>query len=102
LSRLEIDVDFLPVDKLYFEFIKDKLSLPALDIKQKNPTKNTLKSIVKIAFSKDKAKGYFVNGILIFVFSFLYPFRNYYLIFSLVLFLFALICLFEPLKFIDN
>ncbi len=102
LSGIDVEVEFLSVDKLYFEYIKDKAALPSLDIKQKNPTKNTLKSIVKIAFSKSKAKGYFINGILIFIFSFLYPFKNYYLVFSLVLFLFALVCVFEPFRAIDS
>ena len=102
LSAIDIKVEFLSIEKLYFDFIKNKCKMPIIDIKQKNPTKNTLKSIAKIAFTKDKAKGYFINGILIFIFSFLYPFKNYYLIFSLILFAFALVCIFEPFKLIDN
>ncbi len=83
---------------LYFEYTKDKHKLPEFIFKQKNPTHNTLKSVLKVALSKDNARGYFVNGILIFIFSFLYPFKNYYMIFSLALFVISLICLIQPFK----
>ena len=102
LENIEEKVKFISYSEIYFDYVKDKLPLPTSSIKQKNPTKNTLKGLVKIAFSKDKAKGYFVNGILIFLFSFLYPFKNYYRIFSLVLFVFAIVCTFKHNKIIDN
>ena len=102
LENSAINVKFISYSEIYFDYVKGKLPLPTSPIKQKNPTKNTLKSLVKIAFAKDKAKGYFVNGILIFLFSFLYPFKNYYRIFSLVLFVFAIVCTFKNSKIIDN
>lgn len=102
LSSIQTKIEFISISTLYFKYIKEKYPLPMLDIQQKNPTKNTFKRLVKIAFTKDKAKRYFTNGILIFLFSFLYPFKNYYLIFSLVLFIFAIMCIFEPFKTIDN
>ncbi len=98
IKTQEEKISIINYTTLYFEYIKDKCKLPEYIFKQKNPTRNTLKSVLKIALSKDKARGYFVNGILIFLFSFLYPFKNYYMIFSLALFVISLICIFQPFK----
>ena len=98
LSNLKEKITIITYKELYFEYIKDKFALPNPIYEEKAPTKNTLGRIAKIAFARNKAKGYFVNGILIFAFSFIYPFKNYYLIFSLGLFILALTCLFEPFK----
>ncbi len=98
LANIDVKVKIFDFADVYFHFIKDKCDLPTPAFVEKNPTKNTFKSLAKIAFAKPKAKGYFINGIIIFIFSFLYPFRNYYIICSLVLFIMALTCLFEPFK----
>lgn len=96
LTTLEEKITVINISNLYFDYIKDNIAMPKSIYKQKNPTKNTLKSLAKVAFTKKTSKGYFVNGIVIFLFSFLYPFRGYYLVYSLVLFVLSLISYFEP------
>lgn len=93
-------VSFITYADIYFKYIKDKKELPIIN--KKNITKNTLKSLFKLALSRRNSKGYFVNGIIIFIFSFLYPFQSYYLVFSLLLFSLALVSYFEPFKTISS
>lgn len=98
LSCLNEQIEFIDIQALYFGYIKDKHPMPVSIINKKNPTKNTFKSLYKVAFTKKTSKGYFFNGIIIFLFSFIYPFKNYYLVYSLFLFLLSLISYFEPFK----
>ncbi len=98
LSTLEYKISLISYKDLYFDYIKDKVPLPQSIYKQKKPTKNTFASLIRLALSKKNAKGYFVNGIIIFLFSFLYQYRGYYLLFSLGLFILALVSYLEPFK----
>lgn len=98
LPSLNDPVEFIDIQTLYFGYVKDKHPMPVGIINKKNPTKNTFKSLCKVAFTKKTSKGYFFNGIIIFLFSFIYPYQNYYLVYSLFLFLLSLISYFEPFK----
>lgn len=98
LETLNTPIKHISIEELYFNHIKDWAPLPTLNIKQKNPNKNTFKQLFRLALSKDKSKKYFFNGILIMVFSFIYPFHNYYFVFSLILFTLAVVSFFEPFK----
>ena len=55
--------------------------------------KKVFKELFAYAFKRERFKSYFILAVIMFLFSFISPFKNYYLIFSAVLFMFCLFSL---------
>lgn len=66
-----------------------------------SPPKLSLKDILKNIFAPQKAKSYFVCGLILLFSSIVLPYNFYYIIFGSMLMLFALICKILP-KFIGH
>jgi len=76
---------------LYALMKKYNLYPPILYTEKQN--KKHIKELFLYTFNRDRFKGYFILGAVMFLFSFISPFRNYYLSFSAVLFIFCLFTL---------
>lgn len=64
--------------------------------------KRRLKEFLLYAFDRKRFKGYFFLGLIMFGFSYISPFKIYYLIFSALLFIFSAISLIKKTKKIES
>lgn len=75
-----------------FAAIKKYGAFPECIMESKRP-KSGFKEFLSKAFERDKFKGYFFIGVIMFAFSFISPFKTYYLVASVVLFAFSALSL---------
>ncbi len=88
-------VELINLEQLYQIFNQNSISINTDHI-DLNKTKITLKELLKNSVSRDKAKGYFVSGLVLLFTSIIIPYRIYYVVFSSILFLLSLICRLKP------
>lgn len=56
-------------------------------------TKNSFKKVLAYAFNRTRFKNYFFLGLIMYLFSYITPFKMYYLVFSAFLFTLSLFCM---------
>lgn len=86
----DVNIKVLADLEVYY-FLKKAESLPKIEKLPK--AKPDFSKILKRAFSRKNFKGYFMCAIILFLFSFITPFKFYYRICTIALLFFSLICL---------
>ena len=79
---------------IYLKLIEPTQIFPEIAIEAPTKEKITLARLKKYAFERKRAKSYFFCGIVLLFSSYFVPLRIYYLIFSGLMFISALICIF--------
>lgn len=78
-----------------YRLFKQADMLPAEALKEPAPTrKEKLRALLKPVFTRKRAPKYFFFGMAFLLFSFLVPYKLYYILFGTALTLFSLVCLF--------
>jgi len=78
-----------------YKFMKKYNSLPSNEIEQVKKTKYKFKDFLYIAFNKSKTKRYFFTGIIFLISSIFMRYNIYYLVFTTLMFLFAMFSFFN-------
>lgn len=78
-----------------YRLFKNADMLPAEALKENKPTfAEKMKNLLKPVFTRRRAPKYFLFGLTFLLFSFLVPYKLYYVLFGSVLTVFSVICLF--------
>lgn len=80
----------------YYSLLKPYEFYPEIQIKHKPKTKNTFRQILSVSLNKKKTKGYFLSALFLLFSSLFTRYKIYYLIFSSILIVLALISRFNP------
>ena len=86
------------INDLYYKFLKPLSIMPDFTIEFNKKEKLNFKLFIDFAFSPQKAKGYFLCGLILFFYSFFMIYNVYYIVFSTLLFVFALFSKFKKQK----
>ena len=79
----------------YNEILKIYNTYPQLDNKLRIDEKISFSFLLKNAINKKKFKSYFVGGIFLFIASLFVKYNIYYIIFSSIMFILSILCLFS-------
>lgn len=90
------EINIINKQKLY-DIFKSANLFPKIDNLNLEANKIKFKDIVKGMFSSNKARSYFLCGLVLIFSSIILPYHVYYLIFGSMLLLFAVICKIMPL-----
>lgn len=98
-------IKLVDYENFYLNFMKKENIFPTITIKYEEKNRYTFKELISIAFNKKKTKGYIITGLIFLISSIFLRYNIYYIIFTTVMFIFALISYFnKPFnqKQIDN
>ena len=90
-------INLVSLDELYVLTTQKKIKVNTENIDLTKP-KISIKEILINSIKKDKAKGYFISGLVLLFTSIIIPYKIYYVIFSSILILLSIICKFKPEK----
>lgn len=86
------DIEVVICDKNYLALKAKKMGLSTPNIFQEKPhSKLKLKEILSLSITREKAKKYFLSGLLVFFCSFFVRYNIYYILMSSLLFLLAIL-----------
>lgn len=81
-------------EEVYELFKKADMLPPELNSVKKHSKKEAFKAAARTVFTRRRSPRYFVFGITFLLFSFLVPFKLYYIVFGSIMMILALLCLF--------
>lgn len=87
-------ITLVSLDDLYSLTSQKKIKVDTENIDLTKP-KVSIKEILKNSIRKDKAKGYFISGLVLLFTSLIIPYKIYYVIFSSILILLSILCKFK-------
>ena len=94
----KIEYTLININDLYINYIVPQNASPNFVVEKLPKEKLNLQKFKKYAFNKAKAKTYFFCGIILLFSSYFVPLRIYYLIFSGLMFISALLCFIFNIK----
>ncbi len=89
----KIKYTIMNLKDIYLKLIEPTQIFPEITIEAPTKEKMTLVRLTKYAFERKRAKSYFFCGIVLLFSSYFVPLRIYYLIFSGLMFVSALLCI---------
>jgi len=89
-------INIINKTKLYLEFFVRYNIFPNIEGINFSVSKLKFKDILKSFFVKEKAKSYFLCGLVLIFSNFILPYHFYYIIFGSILMLFSIICKLLP------
>lgn len=90
-----IKIKLIDYNNFYINYMKKHNIFPDIKIKYEEKTKYSFKELLNIAFSKKKTKGYVITGFIFLVSSLFLRYNIYYIIFTTIMFVFALFSYFN-------
>lgn len=90
-----VKIKLINFDNFYINFIKKQNIKPDFKIKYEEKSSYKFKELLSIAFNKSKTKNYVLTGIIFLIGSIFMRYNIYYLIFTTLMFIFALFSYFN-------
>lgn len=97
LKNIDNDKNLIITKNNLYKIMKKYDFYPEILYTEKQNKKH-IKQLFLYTFNRDRFKGYFILATIMFLFSFISPFKNYYLSFAAILFIFCLFTLFNGSK----
>jgi len=91
----EFKIKLIDFDEFYINFIKKENIIPENKIIYEEKTRYSFKELLNIAFNRKKTKTYVVTGIIFLISSIFLRYNIYYIVFTTIMFLFALFSYFN-------
>ena len=100
----KIKIKLVNFDNFYINYVKKQNILPNFEIKYEEKKSYKFKELLSIAFNKSKTKNYVLTGIIFLIGSIFMRYNIYYLVFTTLMFIFALFSYFNSIynKKTDN
>ena len=89
------NIKLINFNDFYFKCLKEQNILPNSKIKYEEKTKYSIKELLSIAFNKTKTKSYVLTGLIFLVSSLFLRYNIYYIIFTTLMFSFAMFSYFN-------
>jgi len=90
-----IKIKLVNFNDFYLDFIKKQNIKPNFNIKYEEKSSYNIKELLNIAFNKNKTKNYVFTGIIFLIGSIFLRYNIYYLVFTTLMFIFALLSYFN-------